>query len=74
MSNCIKFYICNIGVMKIKIKERKHLIKLFASIIMLGLLFGLIYVTGYIPIIGNLIAEKKLSNYDTIQKGNTQKV
>lgn len=30
--------------------------------------------TGYIPIIGNLIAEKKLSNYATIQKGNTQKV
>ena len=60
--------------MKIKIKERKHIIKLFASIIMLGLLFGLIYVTGYIPIIGNIIAEKKLSNYTTIQKGSTQKI
>ncbi|WP_416180013.1 hypothetical protein [Clostridium sp. HCS.1] len=34
----------------------------------------MMYLIGYVPIIGNLIAEKKLSNYATIQKGNTQKV
>ncbi len=32
------------------------------------------YLIGYLPVIGNIIAEKKLSNYSTIQKGNTQKV
>lgn len=32
------------------------------------------YLIGYLPVIGNIIAEKKLSNYSTIQKGSTQKV
>ncbi len=32
------------------------------------------YSTGYLPIIGNIIAEKKLSEYATIQKGSSQKV
>lgn len=32
------------------------------------------YSIGYLPIIGNVIAEKKLSNYITIQNGNVQKV
>ena len=32
------------------------------------------YLIGYLPVIGNIIAEKKLSNCSTIQKGNTQKV
>ncbi|WP_294187793.1 hypothetical protein [uncultured Clostridium sp.] len=34
----------------------------------------MMYLIGYLPVIGNIIAEKKLSNYSTIQKGNTQKV
>lgn len=32
------------------------------------------YLIGYLPVIRTIIAEKKLSNYSTIQKGSTQKV
>lgn len=37
-------------------------------------LFYFMYSIGYLPIIGNVIAEKKLSNYITIQNGKVQKV
>ncbi|MDU5107714.1 hypothetical protein [Clostridium sp.] len=59
---------------RIKIKIRKPIIKLCILISIIGVLSYLMYLIGYVPIIGNLIAEKKLSNYATIQKGNTQKV
>ena len=57
-----------------KIKGRKLAIKLCTLIILLGVLSYLIHLTGYLPIIGNMIAEKKLSDYATIQKGNPQKI
>ena len=57
-----------------KIKKKKFIIKLCISIIILGLLSFLLYIMGYFPIIGNMIAEKKLSDYATIQKGSSQKI
>lgn len=56
----------------IKIKKRKHIIKLCILVAILGFLSHSIM--GYLPIIGNLIAEKKLSDYATIQKGSPQKI
>lgn len=56
------------------IKIRKPIIKVFILISIIAILSYLMYLIGYLPIIGNIIAEKKLSNYSTIQKGNTQKV
>lgn len=62
------------GGRKIKIKIRKRIIKLCILISILGVLSYLMYSIGYLPIIGNIIAEKKLSDYATIQKGSVQKV
>lgn len=56
------------------IKIRKPIIKLFILISIIAVISYLMYLIGYLPIIGNIIAEKKLSNYSTIQKGSTQKV
>ena len=56
------------------IKIRKPIIKLFILISIIAVISYLMYLIGYLPVIGNIIAEKKLSNYSTIQKGNTQKV
>lgn len=56
------------------IKIRKPIIKVFILISIIAILSYLMYLIGYLPIIGNIIAEKKLSNYSTIQKGSTQKV
>lgn len=55
----------------IKIKERKHIIKLCILLAILGFLLRSI---GYVPIIGNMIAEKKLSKYSSIVKESVQKV
>lgn len=57
-----------------KIKVRKHTIKLCILITILGILSYLIHLTGYLPIIGNIIAEKKLSEYATIKNGSPQKI
>lgn len=62
------------GVRGIKINIRKHIIKLCILISILAVLSYFMYSIGYLPIIGNIIAEKKLSDYATIQKGNVQKV
>lgn len=56
------------------IKIRKPIIKLFILISIIAVISYLMYLIGYLPVIGNIIAEKKLSNYSTIQKGSTQKV
>lgn len=56
------------------IKKRKYIIKLSISIAILGLLLYYLRTIGYFPILGNIIAEKKLSNYSNETKQSDKKI
>lgn len=57
-----------------KIKKRVHVAKLCIAVIIIGFVICLFNRIGYVPIIGNMIAEKKLSEYSSVVKESAQKV
>ena len=57
-----------------KMKKRISRIKVCLAIIIFFLVGYIFYMIGYLPIIGNVIAEKKLNKYATTLKKNVQKV
>lgn len=57
-----------------KRKKRINAVKLCIAIISIGLTICLFYSIGYVPIIGNIIAEIKLNEYSNTLEENIQKI
>lgn len=57
-----------------KIKKRINTAKLCIAVIIIGFAICLFNRIGYVPIIGNIIAEKKLNEYSNTLEGNASRI
>lgn len=57
-----------------KIKKRINTAKLCIAVIIIGFSICLFNRIGYVPIIGNIIAEKKLNEYSNTLEGNASRI
>lgn len=59
---------------EMKIKKRINTAKLCIAVIIIGFVIWLFNRIGYVPIIGNIIAEKKLNEYSNTLEGNSSRI